>query len=133
MMESVNEVIEVETVIRLPKRFVGSGEVKGVLFVQVFRFNDLCLYLRGNGYFEIIKARLRKRFFRTINGKSILYKEREHYPAGDYCKAYEKCTSIEVWAIQYFNNAAEYLGYEIRLNELMLAKLLPSVTFQSNS
>ncbi len=60
---------------RLSESFTGIGEVKGVQFKQLFRYNDLCLYERteigGSLSYEVVKARYQKAGLRTMGDKQF--------------------------------------------------------------
>lgn len=105
----------------LPTHFIGTGEVAGSVFVQLFRFKDLCLYERDGGRnYEVMKARYQPAKVQTIAGKKIEFKEKEIYPSKEGWGLYEYCCSSLERAIQRYNEQAKSMGYDIVLTKEML-------------
>lgn len=67
----------------LEKVFMGTGEVKKILFTQLFRFKDLCLYERSDHCWEVIKARYQKAGTMKRGEVVVELQEKEIYPKGE--------------------------------------------------
>lgn len=105
----------------LPTQFTGTGEVAGSVFIQIFRFLNLCLYERDGGdHYEIVKARHQKAGSRIIAGKKVEYNEKEIYPKGESWGLYEYCCCDQPAAIRRYNQQAKAMGYDIVLTPEML-------------
>lgn len=98
----------------LERVFEGRGEVSGVVFTQIYRYNDYCIYKRSDGYYEVIRVRHQKASMRVINGTEVFYEEKERYPKGDEWENEYCCHSIE-WAIKRFNQQMQRLNYGFTL------------------
>lgn len=91
---------------KLATEFKGRGEVSGVMFTQLDRKGDICLYKRvdpdGFTAYEVIKAVKNKAMTAVIGGVTVEYQERETYPKGDRWGATEKTTTSLEQAKKYF-------------------------------
>lgn len=105
---------------QLPITFKGKGEVSGILFTQLFRFKDLCLYERSDRCWEIVKARQQKAASYVIAGRQISHEEREAYPTKEAWGLYEWCCGTLEKAIERYNEQAKAMEYNIVLKESML-------------
>jgi len=101
----------------LAAEFMGKGEVARVSFKRLFRHNDICLYCRSDGCFEIIRVRFQKSRTVLKEGKLISYLEKEYYPKGEDWGKFEFCVTDRVRAIARFNALANSLNYKIVLTE----------------
>jgi hypothetical protein len=100
--------------------FTGKGEVSGVRFIQLYRFEDLCLYSRSDNCWEVIRIRHQKAGIRKFKDKEIFYEEKEYYPKGEDWGTYEwACNSLDR-GIDRFNEQAKTLGYEVVLTPDMI-------------
>jgi hypothetical protein len=82
--------------------FRGKGEVSGVIFTQLKREGDICLYKRSDGYYEVIRARKQKEKTAIIDGNKVIFEEKEIYPTGESWGKFEWCTSNYGKALEYF-------------------------------
>lgn len=109
---------------KLPKEFVGRGEVAGVQFKQLFGFGLLYIYKRtepeGSETYEVIRAKEQKENTIKLGGVAVHYPAKETYPKADYWGAYERATTNLDKAIKYFNQFALELGYDIELKKEMV-------------
>jgi hypothetical protein len=107
----------------LPIEFTGTGEVAGVVFKQLFRHLDLCLYSRDNGrLYEVIKARYQKAGSTMMGGVKVEFKEKERYPKGEDWGKYEWCVRSIEEGIEKYNAQAASMKYEVVLTKNMLNK-----------
>lgn len=105
----------------LATEFIGAGEVKGVVFKQLFRFKDLCLYSRDFGHlYEIVKARYQKAGTAVMGGVTVEMKEKERYPKGEDWGKYEYCCNSIGEALRRYNSQAAGMKYDVILTKDML-------------
>lgn len=110
----------------LATEFIGVGEVAGVVFKQLFRFKDLCLYTRDNGrLYEVVRARYQKAGSTTMGGVKIEFKEKERYPKGEDWGKFEWCVNSLESAIERYNEQAASMKYEVVLTKEMLSEIPP--------
>lgn len=83
--------MENNNVFEIGKTYPGKGEVKGVGFKLLKRKEDICLFERSDGYFEVIEIRKQEAGQRKIKDKVINFEEKEIYPSGDSWSG--KCVS----------------------------------------
>jgi hypothetical protein len=100
----------------LPTKFKGKGEVRGIIFKQIFRIENICIYSRSDGNYETVRIRLQKQRSRVLNGNIYNYEEKEFYPKGKNWGPHEKCTQNFANIVRFFNQLADSLGYDYRLN-----------------
>jgi hypothetical protein len=105
---------------KLAITFRGTGEVKGIIFTQLFRFEDLCLYERSDKEWEVIKVRPQKAKTQVIAGVTVNYAEKENYPRGESWGQFEYCCNSLERAIERFNQQAAWMGYSVVLSKEML-------------
>ena len=96
--------------------FIGKGEVKEILFRQVFRYKNICIYFRSDNHFEVIKIRVQETCSRLIKGKKINYQAKEVYPKAEKWGSHEKCCKELLSAVNAFNLLAYGLGYEFAID-----------------
>lgn len=105
---------------KLQLEFKGRGEVSGVMFYQIFRHENLCLYQRidPDGFisYEVIRPIYQKASTANFGGVEINYPEREKYPKGDQWGATERGTQLLHKAINYFN---QFVGEKILTLEMI--------------
>lgn len=106
---------------KLPTQFKGRGEVSGVMFYQLFRHGDICLYKRVDPdkftSYEVIKVRQQEEKIAHFKGREPLkYEAKERYPTSNEWQSTERGTQVLQTAINYFN---QFVG-EIVLTKEML-------------
>jgi len=107
----------------LEAQFTGKGEVSGIIFNRIFRFDDLCLYRRSDGCYEVIRIRIQKAGIRKFGDNEIFYEEKEYYPKGEDWGKFEWCCNDIGRATIRFNQQAESLNYNIKLNQKIMERL----------
>ncbi len=105
----------------LPIEFTGTGEVAGIVFKQLFRYKDLCLYSRSDNSYEVIKARPSKGGTFNLGGVMVDFVAKERYPTKGGWGAYEHYTKSLDKAIRLFNEqAATMKDYHVELKRDVL-------------
>lgn len=109
----------------LQNEFKGRTEVKGVIFKLICRHNDICLYGRSDGVYEVIRTRKQKETKVSIGGVEVFYAAQERYPKGDSFTQGEVSTRILSRAVAAFNRKAAELKYDFVLTEAEALSNMP--------
>ena len=95
-MKKINEVKR----FKVGKTYKGVGEVRGIDFTLVRRMGYKALFLRSDGYYEVIELKSQESETVNIRGREVHIKEREVYPTGESWQG--KCLRDKDRALKHF-------------------------------
>lgn len=99
---------------KLEKEFIGTGEVKDVIFTRMHEYKLVHLYKRSDGYYEVIKIREQKESTAKIGGRLVKFEEKEIYPSGDNWDG--KCVRDYTTALSYFKDMVRiHYGLDVEI------------------